>query len=227
MRAFHGKQEVKDFYLARVRAHRAADQLVKGQYWDKDEDGIFRGCALGCTLHTGNHLAYEDELGIPQALARLEDWIFERLPTQAALAWPEAFLMAIAPGADLSRVADAFIVWLLETVLIPACSYAKRAQLLEEVSAFYRRRTTGEVLSEEEWERAKQRAGNLYEFAFSTHSEPFRYYVSLAANIATYAANVYANAAGDVRESTKSREPGYLKQSAKLLELMAAAPVIP
>ena len=34
MLTFHGRQELKDQRIAQVRAHREADQLVKGIYWD-------------------------------------------------------------------------------------------------------------------------------------------------------------------------------------------------
>ena len=46
--AFHGKPEVKSFYLARLEQHRQADQLVRGLGWDSMES---KGCAIGCTLH--------------------------------------------------------------------------------------------------------------------------------------------------------------------------------
>jgi hypothetical protein len=45
MLTFHGKQELKNQRIAQVRAHRLADQIVHGQYW---EDG--KGCAVGCTI---------------------------------------------------------------------------------------------------------------------------------------------------------------------------------
>jgi len=44
MIAFHGKPEIKEQYLARVRAHAAADEIIHGKYW---EGG--KGCAIGCT----------------------------------------------------------------------------------------------------------------------------------------------------------------------------------
>lgn len=54
MKSFHNDQKIKTKYLARVRAHQKADEIIKGQYW---EDG--KGCAVGCTLHSSNHNAYE------------------------------------------------------------------------------------------------------------------------------------------------------------------------
>ena len=98
--AFHGNPEIKEKYLARVAAHRAADELVQGfGYWQADHAGHFKGCAVGCTLHSSDHAAYEVELGIPQILARIEDGIFERLPAKRAKTWPEEFLKAAEVGA--------------------------------------------------------------------------------------------------------------------------------
>ena len=98
MLTFHGKQELKDQKIAQVRAHRQADQLVKGQYW---QDG--KGCAIACTIHSSDHYAYEIEMGIPVELAYLEDRIFEGLDNGKAMMWPERFLEAIPVGVDLRR----------------------------------------------------------------------------------------------------------------------------
>lgn len=108
MLAYHGSKELKRFYVGRVKAHREADELIKGTYW---EGG--KGCAVGCSIHSSEHSAYEAELGIPQALARIEDWIFEGLDNGHAQAWPGQFLSAITVGADLCRVKDHFLHWLL------------------------------------------------------------------------------------------------------------------
>lgn len=104
--AFHGDPAIKQKYLDRVRMHRAADEIVSGQYWERG-----KGCAVGCTLHGSRHSDYEVELGMPRVLARLEDGIFERtfhVDTIAAKAWPEEFLTAPKVGADLSMVWPVF-----------------------------------------------------------------------------------------------------------------------
>ena len=110
MLTFHGSQELKDQRIAQVRAHRLADQLVKGQYW---QDG--KGCAVGCTIHSGNHEAYETELGIPVELAHLEDRIFENLDNGSSMMWPERFLLAIPVGVDLrgTHINKRFVLALL------------------------------------------------------------------------------------------------------------------
>jgi hypothetical protein len=112
MQAFLGEHSVKEKYLQRVRAHRLADEIVKGRYW---ENG--KGCAVGCTIHASDHSAFERELGIPQGIAHLEDAIFEMLPNEQALLWPEQFLEAIYVGADLSLVGWKFLAWLVPLTL--------------------------------------------------------------------------------------------------------------
>lgn len=97
--AFHGKTSIRAEYIARVKAHAAADEIIQGKYW---ENG--KGCAVGCTIHGSNHADYEKVLGIPQVLAHLEDRIFEGLQNGESKKFPLQFLSAIKPGADLSMV---------------------------------------------------------------------------------------------------------------------------
>ena len=93
MLSFRNDIKVKNKYLKRLKEHRIADEIVKGYYW---ENG--KGCAVGCTVHSNNHRAYEYQLGIPEWLARLEDVIFEGLPNEEAKLWPELFLKSIPVG---------------------------------------------------------------------------------------------------------------------------------
>ena len=106
--AYHNDMATKVKYLARVRAHREADELIRGTGWDGKN-----GCAVGCTLEAYDPQRYETELGIPVALAYLEDRIFEGLPDDDSTAWPERFLAAVPVGADLGRVQWQFLHWLL------------------------------------------------------------------------------------------------------------------
>ena len=62
---------------------------------------------------TGDYAEYSARWGIPEELVRLKDGIFENLPRDCATAWPERFLSAIAPGADLSGVYAAWSVALM------------------------------------------------------------------------------------------------------------------
>jgi len=109
MQAFHNNPAIKEKYLARVRAHAAADEIIHGKYW---EDG--KGCAVGCTIHSGNHAAYETELGIPQWLARVEDRLFEGMTNGTSMTWPIRFLEAIPVGADLQPIFIPFLIIIVE-----------------------------------------------------------------------------------------------------------------
>ena len=109
--AFHGSEDIKLAYLARLAKHRAADEITQGVGWETN--GKTKGCAVGCTLEAYDHSRYPIELGIPEQLAHLEDCIFEGLAFEAALEWPERFLTAIPVGADLTRVWPAFVRWML------------------------------------------------------------------------------------------------------------------
>ena len=108
MKAFLGKQEIKDKYIERVSAHYKADEIIQGVYW---ENG--KGCAVGCTMESNEnvHEQMEIKLGIPKELAYLEDSIFEGLSNGEAKKFPLQFLKAIPVGADLSLVTSKFMVW--------------------------------------------------------------------------------------------------------------------
>lgn len=108
LHAFHSQPAIKAQYLARVRAHRMADEIRHGHYWRKG-----KGCAVGCTLHSTDPTAYERELGIPHILAQLEDSIFEGLSAPEDAAWPERFLESIGVGANLEMIWPQFALALL------------------------------------------------------------------------------------------------------------------
>src|ERR1044072_1819388 len=108
MLAFVNTTVTKPEIIAQLQAHALADEIVKGQYW---EDG--RGCAVGCTIHSGDHFEYEPRFGIPQMLARLEDCIFEGLENDLAKDWPLRFMNAAKQGSYLSLVGWKFLHWLI------------------------------------------------------------------------------------------------------------------
>jgi len=107
-----------------VEKHRIQDQIIQGTYGE-EENGKWKGCAVGCSIHslnlrlgkdldTSNHKVYETELGIPEWLARLEDRIFEGLPKEEAVLWPGKFLESIQVGVDLEPVKYKFCAFLLK-----------------------------------------------------------------------------------------------------------------
>ena len=194
--AFHGDPAIKRKYLARVRAHAKADEIIHGQYW---RDG--KGCAVGCTIHSDRHAAYETNLGIPEQIAHLEDTIFENLPNGEAQKFPERFLKAIKPGADLSLVVPRLVVWSgldeKEGVIHRAGS-AEEREAVRLVAGLYQRIIDGGSVSQQEWKDAYLRAR----------------------------AWVWAWARAWVWARAWARSPQYwVRLSEKLLELLAEAPV--
>lgn len=109
MQAFHNDEKVKQKYLDRIKKHRLADNLIQGKGWESG-----KGCAVGCTLENYDHKQYEVELGIPEWIARVEDTVFEGLNREDAQVWPERFLAAIKPGANLEVVKKPFLIFILE-----------------------------------------------------------------------------------------------------------------
>jgi len=215
LRAFHENPAIKATYLARVRAHREADDLIHGVYWVRG-----KGCAVGCTIHGSDHYAYERELGVPTILAHLEDRLFESLPTEAAQQWPEVFLEAIPVGADLSLVWPKFAVWLLtdpqEGVVRFAWDKGRRA--ITGVSELYQRMCAGQSVSREEWTAARAAA---YDACYRAAGD-----AALASATAGRAAAVYdartARATGEATFVTDDEEAAWAATGAARTAASAA-----
>ena len=104
--AFHGDPALKARVLDGLAAHRAADEIVQGHYWQAG-----RGCAVGCVIHDldpaakpSDHKQWERLIGVPVAVAHLVDAIFEGLSESEAPDWSVRIIEAIPVGADLSDV---------------------------------------------------------------------------------------------------------------------------
>lgn len=113
LRAFHGDPAIKEKYVNRLREHRRLENLIQGTGW---KDG--KGCAVGCTLEKFDHKSFEDELGLPEWLARLEDSLFESLPKGEAEQFAEDLLCAIPVGANIEPVRHQLAIARIEQALI-------------------------------------------------------------------------------------------------------------
>ena len=144
--AYHGDPLQKARYLARVRAHGKASEIVTGLVW---ENG--RGSAAGCTVHSDRLEAYEAELGVPKVLAQLEDCVFEGLfsfgSPALALAYPERFLAAIKVGAGLSLVWPKVALWMLadgKYGMIRSSGTPRSASAIKDLAGLYQKWANGE-----------------------------------------------------------------------------------
>ena len=152
LRAFHDDPAIKAKYIARVEAHRAADELIRGVGW---ENG--RGCAIGCTLDAYDHSRYPIELGLPEWFARLEDAIFEGLPVERAMRWPSDVLRAIPVGAAIDdELRDELAALRLER-LLPSLSENTQAYARQCEAAL--RQCVGFLRSPSKDESARSAAG--------------------------------------------------------------------
>ncbi len=231
--AYHGKQEVKDEYVMRVKAHYDADEITKGVYWQNG-----KGCAVGCTLHSSDHAAYETELGIPRALARIEDGIFEGLPNNKAKEFPLQFLNAIKVGADLSMVAPKFIHWLLVDETHGIIKFAKHKEVIKAIADLYQRKINGENIDTNEWFTARKNAyaasaayaayaaaaaASAAAAAYASDAAAASASDAAAAAYAAYAAAAAADAAAYATADAGTREKVRTVQADKLLELLSEA----
>jgi hypothetical protein len=208
MRAYHNSEAIKQMYLNRVSAHEAADEIVQDQYW---ENG--KGCAVGCTVHSDKHSDYPQLLGVPEELARFQDVIFGRLLPERAKAFPREFLTAINVGADLSKVANRFLVWLLTDPEHGVIKYADEqgADAIRGVATLHQRVIDGGDVTDAEWTAARETAWTA---------------ARAAGDAAWYAARDAARAAGWAAAGAAGNAvwvAAWDAQANKLLELLRAA----
>jgi hypothetical protein len=123
MLAFNGTLSKNEF-VTELKKHQALDAFTKGLYW---EDG--KGCAVGCSIKSisdlkkikikkDDHSAYEEHLGVPEWMARLQDTLFEGMSLEKSKSWPVDFAEAINEGADLEKVKTPFVIMILEHSII-------------------------------------------------------------------------------------------------------------
>jgi hypothetical protein len=167
MISFHGKQEVKDFYVKRMEQHAKADEIIKGQYW---EDG--KGCAVGCTIHSSDHAVYQTELGLPEWLAILEDKLFEMQCNSDAKIFAVEFLQAIPVGVNLEPVKWQFCAFLLRENIDRVLNLDISSSLKEKVTTAIRQALAccEAAIARVEWNEAAESARSARSAAESAES---------------------------------------------------------
>jgi hypothetical protein len=199
--AYHGDPKIKERYVARVAAHREADELIHGTGW---EDG--KGCAIG----------------VPEVLAHLADEIFEGLKNGDAQTWATEWVEAIPVGADLSLVWPRFAEWMLVDPTDGVIRFAEKdeavAKAIREVASLHSALIRGEVVGADRWAAAwdaawaaRAAAGAAWDAARDAAGDAWA-----AARAAGAAAGAAAGDAGDA---------AWKRMAAKLIALLKAAPV--
>jgi hypothetical protein len=162
--AYLGDPALKDRVLTGLAAHAAAEELVRGVYFEQGvDDGKVRACSIGCTLHDLNpqlpandHARFVSELGIPAQIAHLIDAIFEAQPDNtAAAAWSQRIMAAIPVGADLTGVWDRYALWMLDGLVADGHD---PDGVVSNMAGLFRRAVNGDNPDEREWDRAARAA---------------------------------------------------------------------
>ena len=204
-------QQLKTLLIEESKRHRLADELMQGAYF-KGTIEKPKLCAVGCAIFTlnqkrgkeydcGDHSVYPKEFGVPEQLAHLQDKIFEYLPKEKAMFWPERFWLAMPVETDISLVIPHFFVWLMEEMKQYAKEYPDVLSAISQVQELYKREIKKENIENKEWHDA----------ADATR------YAAYAADAARYAA--YAADAADAARYA-AEDTSYEKMADKLIEIL-------
>ena len=163
MLAYNNDPMLKAAICAEIKRHQDQDMIVAGTYWDGS-----KGCAVGCSLRSyalatniklpdfDNHKIYDKFLGKGgEALARLEDTLFENMPRPGHLKFPLRVAHAIRPGADISGVFHRFVAWALTNpALFSGCLHPAVKPAIDAVAAMYLRAAIGDMPTSGQWAAA-------------------------------------------------------------------------
>ena len=121
--SYHNDPKLKESIVSEMCKHQKQDQFIKGTY--AKMNGKFKGCAVGCAIDSfniklgksydkNNHKAFEEAIGVPEYLARVQDTIFEGLPEKENSKFAVDFLAAIPVGVNLYPVKWKFCAFILK-----------------------------------------------------------------------------------------------------------------
>jgi hypothetical protein len=96
---------------AEVASHIKADALVRGSYWKPNKNAVGgHGCFISCLTHSSDPTPASTRFGLPVAVPRIAENIFEALPDHEGKAFFAALPDAVGrDGRDLSRAVWAFL----------------------------------------------------------------------------------------------------------------------
>jgi hypothetical protein len=256
MIAYHGQPDLKAKFLEQIALHEAADRIQHTGYANFKMNGERRftgGCAVGCSLESlrvieglktivhSDHTLYERYLGVPQALARLEDRLFENITVKDSLTWPRRFAEAIPIGADVAMVMPRFLLDLLTApdggVQRRCAKHEKIAAVVKGVSDLYRQWVEmGTKPSATQWREARAdaaAAAAAADASAAASADAAAAYAAASADAAAAYAAAYAadaasaadaavDAAAYAAAGQSARTAEYDRQAAVLLKLLAA-----
>jgi hypothetical protein len=206
---------------AEVAAHISADALVRGSYWKPSENAVGgQGCFISCLTHSDDPTPAFERFGLPVAVLRIAENIYEDLPDDEGTAFFAALPDAVGrDGKDLSRVHWGFLA--AELRAMPQTTDAAQAVIDPVIDGM------DLLFSGQQWTAAyaAEAAARAAKAAYATKAAEAAY-ATKAAAYAAYAAYAAAEAAGRAAYATKAAEAAgraRLRQRDTLLALIAAA----
>lgn len=245
--AWHNDPAIKAEAVARMHAHRAADEIIQGTYALMDEETAagYRGCFHGCltgdklmSLHGWTPSQLEDQTpsgtemwhtgeelwGILAELGRILDNLFEGLPAEECAAFAVDAVEAIPVGADLSRVLDA---WLVDLLADPEHGVARlfatgsaEATAAALVIDLFRAKLAGDTPSTTDWEGATDAVADV---ALRSRADLFALDAVLAASKVNWSRLFRAEHAGRVATFAAEAAGTCSWQAQRLLHHIAAS----
>jgi len=210
---------------AEVAAHIRADALVRGSYWKPSKNAVGgQGCFISCLTHSSDPTPASTQFGLPVAVLRIAENIFEALPDHEGKAFFAALPDAVGrDGRDLSRVVWAFLA--AELRAMPQTTDAAQAVIDPVIDGM------DLLFSGQQWTAARAAKAAAYA-AYATKAAARAAKAAYAAKAAAYAAYATkaaayaAKAAAYAAYATKAAEAAgraRLRQRDTLLALIAAA----
>ena len=191
---------------AEVAAHIKADALVRGSYWKPSKNAVGgKGCFISCLTHSSDPTPASTQFGLPVAVLRIAENIFEALPDHEGKAFFAALPDAVGrDGRDLSRVVWAFLA--AELRALPQTTDAAQAVIDPVIDGM------DLIFSGQQWPDAASCAADA------------RAYAADAAALAAYASALAADAAADAADAAAhANAAARLRQRDTLLRLISTA----
>ena len=219
---------------AEVAAHIRADALVRGSYWKPSENAVGgQGCFISCLTHSSDPTPAFERFGLPVAVLRIAENIYEDLPDDEGTAFFAALPDAVGrDGKDLSRVHWGFLA--AELRAMPQTTDAAQA-VIDPVIDGMDLLFSGQQWTADRAARAAADAANAFSAAASAaafsaeaaaEAAAFSANADRAADSAATAADDSVNAAtyaASVAKAAEAAGRARLRQRDTLLALIAAA----
>ena len=234
MLSYNNDEKLKKMVVAEMKKHQEQDQFIKGSYKEKDENGNFKGCAVGCTIDslnlvlkksysTDEHLVFEEAIGVPEWLARLQDKIFEGLPLGDNSQFAVDFLDAIPVGVNLNPIKWKFCAFFLKEGIDrilnqPNLSDELREQVVSAMRGVLNLQESAINTGEWNQDSAESAAESAARSAISAARSAAESAAESAISAAWSAAESAISAAWSAAESARSAE--YKKYSIELIRLL-------